>query len=309
MNIMHSQDSLDIGAFPKIDINLYPLFIAIFEHQNISQSAQLLFISQSAASHALQRLRSQLNDDLFVRSGTKMLPTPFSEQIYPTIKNALISIQNISQHQQQFSPSMVKTLKIAVHDEIEPLILPKLVKHFHDLNLEIQFTSIKLDRKSMVSNLATQQIDFVIDIEQNISDKIQFDRLLQDQFLVCTQQNEMNLERYLQAEHIGVSSRRTGILVEDVYLNKNQHSRNIILRCQHYSTALQILAERHSLVLTIPASVLKNLDIDESLSVFKFPFSMPDMNMGIYWNQDLELNLRHQFLKNEIIKIFCLGYL
>lgn len=308
MNIMHDDISLDIGSFPKIDINLYPLFIAIFEHQNISQSAQLLFISQSAASHALQRLRLQLNDDLFVRSGSKMLPTPFAEQIYPTIKNALISIQNISNHQKTFSPSMVKTLKIAVHDEIEPLILPKLIKHFHDLNFEIQFTSIKLDRKTIISDLATQQIDFVIDLEQNISDKIKFQCLVQDRFMVCTQEKEMSLERYLSAEHIGVSSRRTGVLVEDVYLNKMQHTRKIILRCQHYSTALQILAERTALILTIPASVLSNLHRSDQLNIFEFPFSIPQMNMCMYWHQDLELNLRHQFLKEELNKIFCLGY-
>jgi DNA-binding transcriptional LysR family regulator len=49
-----------------------------------------LCISQSAVSHALQRLRLQLKDELFVRSGQKMLPTPYAEQIYQPIQMALL---------------------------------------------------------------------------------------------------------------------------------------------------------------------------------------------------------------------------
>src|SRR5690606_41726182 len=100
MNSIHNKSpissSVDLAIFHRIDINLYPLFIAIYEQRSISKAAQILCISQSAASHALQRLRQHLQDDLFVRAGSKMLPTPFAEQIYPVIKNALIAIQAIS---------------------------------------------------------------------------------------------------------------------------------------------------------------------------------------------------------------------
>ncbi len=138
----------------RIDINLYPLFVAIYEQRSISKAAQILCITQSAASHALQRLRQHLQDDLFVRAGAKMLPTPFAEQIYPVIKNALIAIQSISMQKQQFDPTMVQTLKIAVHDEIEPIIFPRLVHHFQKSQLDIQFLSLKPDRKTIVADLS-----------------------------------------------------------------------------------------------------------------------------------------------------------
>ncbi len=53
-----------MGLFHRIDINLYPLFVAIYEQRSISKAAQILCITQSAASHALQRLRQHLQDDL-----------------------------------------------------------------------------------------------------------------------------------------------------------------------------------------------------------------------------------------------------
>lgn len=305
MNTVHNKTMIDMAIFHRIDINLYPLFIAIYEQRSISKAAKILCITQSAASHALQRLRQHLKDDLFVRVSNQMLATPFSEQIYPVIKNALILIQSISMQKQSFDPNSIQTLKVAVHDEIEPIIFPKLVEHFQKLNLIIQFSSIKLDRKTIITDLATQQIDFVIDLEQNLGEKIQFNKLAQDQFVVCTQQKMMDEAIYLASPHIGVSSRRTGVLVEDIYLNRQQFSRQIFLRCQHYSTALQILTQEPQLILTIPKNILAHLRLAQNLNVFDVPVDLPYINMGMYWHKDLELNLRHQFLRSEIFKIFA----
>ena len=305
MNTVHNKTMIDMAIFHRIDINLYPLFIAIYEQRSISKAAKILCITQSAASHALQRLRQHLKDDLFVRVSNQMLATPFSEQIYPVIKNALILIQSISMQKQSFNPNSIQTLKVAVHDEIEPIIFPKLVEHFQKLNLIIQFSSIKLDRKTIITDLATQQIDFVIDLEQNLGEKIQFNKLAQDQFVVCTQQKMMDEAIYLASPHIGVSSRRTGVLVEDIYLNRQQFSRQIFLRCQHYSTALQILTQKPQLILTIPKNILAHLRLAQNLNIFNVPVDLPYINMGMYWHKDLELNLRHQFLRSEIFKIFA----
>jgi len=305
MNNMHSKVNLDMSIFHQMDINLYPLFITIYEQKSISKAAQILCITQSAASHALQRLRQHLKDDLFVRAGNKMLPTPFAEQIYQPVKNALFTIQMISKQKQQFDPSMVQTLKIAVHDEIEPIIFPKLVQHFQNLKLNIQFFSSKLDRKNVVADLAAQQIDFVIDLEQNYGEKIQYHTLVQDQFVICTQQHKINSEEYFTAPHIGVSSRRTGLLLEDIYLNRKKFSRQVFMRCQHYSTALQVLIQYPEAILTIPKQILSHLNIHKKISIYDHPIDLPYLNMGIYWHVDLNENSRHLYLRHEILNIFA----
>lgn len=304
MNQIHNTNPLEVGNFHRIDINLYPLFIAIFEQKSISKAAQLLCISQSAVSHALQRLRLQLKDELFVRSGQKMLPTPFAEQIYQPIQTALSTIQNIAIPQHDFDPSMLQSLKIAIHDEIEPIIFPQLVHHFSQFNLDIQFLSSKLDRKNMLADLSAQQIDFVIDLVQPYQENLQFENLIEDHFVACTLQTEMDLSLYLSSPHIGVSSRRTGLLLEDIYLNRQQLSRQIFMRCQHYSTALQVLAQYPKAILTIPHSILKHLHYAQDLKIHQLPIELPKIKMGMYWHEHVRQNPRHQFLRNEILKIF-----
>nr|WP_314368449.1 LysR family transcriptional regulator [uncultured Acinetobacter sp.] len=307
MNQIHNTSLLEVAHFHRIDINLYPMFIAIFEQKSISKAAQLLCISQSAVSHALQRLRTQLGDDLFVRSGQKMLPTPYAEQIYQPIQMALLSIQKIAMPQQDFRPSMLQSIKIAIHDEIEPIIFPQLVNHFAKQNLNIQFFSSKLDRKNMLADLSAQQIDFVIDLVQPYQAHLQFENLIEDYFVICTQQTKMDLSLYLSSPHIGVSSRRTGLLLEDIYLNRQQLSRQIFLRCQHYSTALQVLAQHPNAILTIPQSILKHLHYSKDLQIHALPIELPKINMGMYWHEHVKHNARHQFLRAEILNVFHSG--
>lgn len=305
MQDIHNKGSLDLSLFHRIDINLYPLFIAVFEQKSISKAAQVLSISQSAASHALQRLRQHLQDELFLRSGHQMLPTSFSEQIYPRIKQALASIQSISQQSQQFEPGMLQHLKIAMHDEIEPIVFPLLVQHFQTLNPNMQCLSIKLDRKTVVADIQTQQIDFFIDIEQSFGDKVDSAILVNDHFMVCSQLPTMNAEIYLNSPHIGVSSRRTGVLIEDVYLKRQQRTRHILLRCQHYSTALQIIKQQPQAILTIPKNILVHLQVPQQVNTYPIPLDFPVMNLSLYWSKDLSQNLRYDFLRSEILKLFA----
>lgn len=59
----------------KFDLNLLVIFECIYQHLSISKAAETLFITPSAVSQSLQRLRNQLNDPLFVRSGKGITPT------------------------------------------------------------------------------------------------------------------------------------------------------------------------------------------------------------------------------------------
>lgn len=309
MNEIHKFDTaqhyLDLSLFHRIDINLYPLFVAIFEQKSISRAAQSLSISQSAASHALQRLRVQLEDEVFIRLGNSMQPTPFAEHIYPVIKNALILFQNISQQKKSFDPSLIKTLRVAIHDEIEPLVLPKIIQHFEQIDQNIEFSSIKLNRNTIQNDLLNQQLDFIIDVESPTHDSIGFQALLKDHYVICSQQSVMNAEIYRSGLHIGVSSRRTGTLLEDVYLHRQGIHREIFLRCQHYSTALKILEYNRDAILTLPSAVLSHLSYATNLTIHSIPFELPTFTIGIYWSDALIDNLRYDFLKKEIISLFA----
>ncbi|UMS27715.1 LysR family transcriptional regulator [Escherichia coli] len=59
----------------KFDLNLLAIFECIYQHLSISKAAESLYITPSAVSQSLQRLRAQFNDPLFIRSGKGIAPT------------------------------------------------------------------------------------------------------------------------------------------------------------------------------------------------------------------------------------------
>lgn len=59
----------------KFDLNLLVIFECIYKHLSISKAAESLYITPSAVSQSLQRLRAQFNDPLFIRSGKGITPT------------------------------------------------------------------------------------------------------------------------------------------------------------------------------------------------------------------------------------------
>ena len=68
---------------------------------------------------------------------------------------------------------------------------------------------------------------------------------------------------------------------------------------------MQILNQQTEAILTIPKNILAHLQVAESLNIFEVPVELPNINLGMYWHNDLEGNLRHVFLRSEISKIFA----
>src|SRR6185312_1676069 len=78
------------GAF---DLNLLIVFDAIMQERSVTRAGRRVGLSQPAMSHALNRLRYMVKDDLFVRTPEGMVPTPRAEQLAAPLRRALNEMQ------------------------------------------------------------------------------------------------------------------------------------------------------------------------------------------------------------------------
>ena len=88
----------------SLDLNLLTVFEAIYEVGTVSGAADRLALSQSAASHALARLRDGCKDDLFVRTPQGLSPTAVAREMYPAIKQALDALRATLAEASGFDP-------------------------------------------------------------------------------------------------------------------------------------------------------------------------------------------------------------
>jgi DNA-binding transcriptional LysR family regulator len=79
--------------FNSLDLNLLRVFDALIEERSVTRAGERLGLSQSAISHALNRLRYVLNDELFVRVAEGMRPTPRASEIAPQLRAGLLQLQ------------------------------------------------------------------------------------------------------------------------------------------------------------------------------------------------------------------------
>jgi DNA-binding transcriptional LysR family regulator len=73
----------------NLDLNLMRVFDVLLEERSVTRTGARLGLTQSAVSHALNRLRYMLSDDLFVRGPAGMQPTPRAVEMGPQVHAAL----------------------------------------------------------------------------------------------------------------------------------------------------------------------------------------------------------------------------
>jgi len=76
----------DLGG---VDLNLLVVLRALLAERHVTRAAARIGLSQSAASHALARLRDLYDDPLFVRTARGLEPTARALAIEPIVERAL----------------------------------------------------------------------------------------------------------------------------------------------------------------------------------------------------------------------------
>src|SRR3954453_7736897 len=77
----------------NLDLNLLRVFDVLLEERSVTRTGVRLGLTQSAVSHALNRLRYMLGDELFVRGPAGMQPTPRAVEMGPQVHAALNQLQ------------------------------------------------------------------------------------------------------------------------------------------------------------------------------------------------------------------------
>jgi len=280
---------IDPNKIQQLDLNLLKVFESLYRERNMTTVAKTLFISPSAVSHAMKRLRQTLNDDLFIRQGSQMLPTPACERLAPKLIETLVQLRQVLQSYGEFNLAETQqTFKLAQPEAMEPIVLPKLQNSLLNEAPKAKLTSVRTPREDMARQLAAKQIDAAIDIALPIKLPIEHLILSSDEYCVLMDKqhpcaHQLSAKDYLTQKHIAVSSRPTGRVLEDYALLEQGENRQVDIRCQSYQTAKHML-KQSSHLLTLPSMIAKQIK-DEELVMVEMPIELPKVITHLYWHQ------------------------
>jgi DNA-binding transcriptional LysR family regulator len=146
----------------NIDLNLLPVFEAVYEEGTVSAAAKRLRLSQSATSHAVGRLRDVSGGDLFLRHHKGLRPTPLADSLYPEIKRALQVLRMGLQDANGFDPAVSsRRFHVALPHPMGPFIALELRRLLAERAPEIMLT---VETTTHPGNLANQLRDGTADL-------------------------------------------------------------------------------------------------------------------------------------------------
>ena len=119
---MQPIDHFNLWSF---DLNLLVAFDALMRERSVTRAATRLKIQQSAMSHNLGTLRVLMDDELFIRVGQVMKPTPRAVALADPIGRILEQAQHAITTRETFRPEEEKrTFSIGFSSELEVLLMP-----------------------------------------------------------------------------------------------------------------------------------------------------------------------------------------
>jgi DNA-binding transcriptional LysR family regulator len=89
----------------RFDLNLLIVFEVLMTERSVSRAADRLGRTQSAVSHSLSRLRSQLGDPLLIKGGVRMQPTAVALDLIEQTRPMLRGIQRVLSPRHVFDPA------------------------------------------------------------------------------------------------------------------------------------------------------------------------------------------------------------
>jgi len=289
------------------DLNLFVILNAIYTEGSLTKAAEVVGITQPAVSNALSRLREKFNDDLFVRTGSGMVPTQKTENIINDIQSALALMQQSVNEPDTFdAENTTRTFKLSLGDISEGRVLPYIMKEIDKNAKNISIGSYAYKRSDQVHALATHNLDFVVDPVIPASDEINSYKVFEDDFVVIHREDHPlskienpTIDDILSQGHLHVSSRKRGLHLIDVELDKIGYRRNVALRCQHFLIAPTIVKST-DLVLFATRSFAKA----HNLPFVEIPAKIPSMEYFLIWHKSDEGDGGHIWMKDLIIKAF-----
>ncbi|MEH6634210.1 MAG: LysR family transcriptional regulator [Halioglobus sp.] len=156
---------MDIKELGRLDLNLLVALEALLEERNVSRAAQRLFISQSAMSKTLGRLRELFDDPLFIRKTSGMVPTPRAEQLAAQLVPVLKLVQDMVQPV-DFDPlTYTGKFRFLVEGHMGVWIMPMLLQRLQETAPGIYLRTVS-SADAPLDMLATGELDFVLQGER-----------------------------------------------------------------------------------------------------------------------------------------------
>ena len=297
-----------VGA---LHVNQLLLVDALATSGNLSEAAEQIGMSQSAASHALARLRTQLMDPIFIRTSEGMQATPFGFRFARSVSNALQMLRTGIARSSDFAPETSgRTFNIIMSDVSQTLYLPRLLAR---LQLEAPNASLciaPIPSKSPHLILESGDVDLAVGAFTRFIAGCRQKRLYRERY-VCIAREEhsrfdegMTTEAFSSVPHVVVDAK--GFVHEqlDSILKEHNVPRSHKLRVPGFQSVPLVVA--NSDLVAVMAGRLASLYATLlPLKIMAPPVALPSYDIKLFWHERFHRDPTSLWLRRLFVELFA----
>jgi len=302
--------AIDFMNISNKDLNLLRVFKTLMQERNVSKAAEHLYLSQPALSNALARLRLDLNDDLFVRAGRGMVPTPKALELNSKIEKLLQQAEELY-GMQSFKPQNLNhRFTIAATDYLEHILLPMLLPFLEENAPETQLVFRPTLGVLPKIDLEKGTCDLAIAGFLGEPPESYFKQWVHTDTYSCLirknhpklKKNNLTLKSFLELEHILVSPQGDLLGAMDMALAEKKMRRKVRAGISSFSMAPAIIAKSDSIV-TLPTLLAEHYSKIFRLQLMSPPVKLEPINIFQIWHQRTQSSQAHRWLRDTIFNI------
>lgn len=241
----------------QLDLNLLTALDALLEEGSVTEAADRLYLSAPAMSRTLGRIRRVTGDQILVRTGRSMTPTPYALEVRERV-HALVQQAHsvLGPHRELDLERLKRDFTLQCHDALTSALAPALL-----LATQAQAPGVRLrllaEASVDTSDLRHGHVDLEAGAAEPTAPGVRSETIGSDRLVVALRadhplgQGRLTLRRYANAAHITVSRRGRLHDPVDTALDERRLERRVVAAAPTTIAALQIVAST-DLVTVVP---------------------------------------------------------
>jgi DNA-binding transcriptional LysR family regulator len=298
----------------SMDLNLLTALDALLNEGSVLGAARRMNLSAPAMSRTLGRIRLALGDEILVRAGRRMVPTPRALELHGRVRDLIVDARLIMRPEGSADPlTLVRGFTVRASDYVAGVFGAPLqaIAAREAPQITLRFAD---QGKEDVTALREGRIDLDIGVLGAIGPEIRVQTLLHERFVAVMRVGHpllkvrMTAERFAAAAHVSASRRGLNSGPIDEALAARGLSRQVRLVVPGFHAAM-LTAAASDIVAAVPLGIVKTAKrLGLKIRYLDLPVATPAIAIVQAWHPRFDKDAGHRWLRQAVRKALTVDW-
>ncbi|MFJ6530811.1 LysR family transcriptional regulator [Streptomyces longwoodensis] len=297
----------------QLDLNLLAALDALLEEGSVAGAAARLHVTAPAMSRSLGRIRRTTGDQILVRTGRTMTPTPYALAVREQVHELLQQVQGVLAPSRELDlTTLERTFTLRWHDSLVALSGPALLAAVRERAPGVRLRFVA-EASVDTPELRRGEVDLEANANHPGARDVRAEQVGASPLVVVVRQGHpltrgstVTAEQYAAAEHVTVSRRGNVGNALDEVLARLGLTRRVVATVPTQAVALEFV-RGSDLLISVPEATACAAAADLGLAVLPLPLDLPLAPVYLSWHQRYDTDPAHRWLRGLARSALALG--